>query len=218
MCNLAQLSWQKAKKQLSLFVSMGKWLWHLPQPRFLPRLGLWGCIQVFGCIRVPTSLGKTSARLLWLGTGSIQIGRSNPASMRERSPHCLTVHEEHNLAWCWRSTVVLLPCWGLTRRGHCRQNYQMAHPHMCSISACDAQLLRGVFFAEQIGDVWRHFKVSSDRTFLPWVTWFDWQVSQKSKSWQFACLSASHHASLRGPPQQGCRWSLRLTPQHVRLC
>ncbi len=98
MCNLAQLSRQKAKKQLSLFVSMGKWLWHLPQPRFLPRLGLWGCIQVFGCIRAPTSLGKTSARLLWLGTGSIQIGRSNPASMRERSPHCLTVHEEHNLA------------------------------------------------------------------------------------------------------------------------
>ena len=34
MCNLAKLSKQKAKQQLSLFASMRKWLWHLLQPRF----------------------------------------------------------------------------------------------------------------------------------------------------------------------------------------
>ena len=27
----------------ALFLKMGKWLWHFPQPRFLPRLGLWEC-------------------------------------------------------------------------------------------------------------------------------------------------------------------------------
>ena len=38
------------KRQSSSSLSLGTWLWHLPQPHLLPRLGLWGCLHALGYI------------------------------------------------------------------------------------------------------------------------------------------------------------------------
>ena len=83
----------------ALFLKMGKWLWHFPQPRFLPRLGLWECPcrawllsqqtphfpRVHFCLLSPIELSnvcrdKMSEGLLWLGTLSIQTGTSKSLS------------------------------------------------------------------------------------------------------------------------------------------
>ena len=127
-------STHKPKKQASnaLFLKMGKWLRHFPQPRFLPRLGLWEChysstplvVHFHNFQRststfcassnfVTSSRERMSEGLLWLGTVSIQTGRSNFSSvwnmrlinlmlssfadqLLRKASHCLTVSKQNN--------------------------------------------------------------------------------------------------------------------------
>ena len=105
---------QKKSKASALFLTMGEWRWHFPHTRaFSPVWWLWGChyrplaTQPPGTTfpkdqlppswrfpkKVTTSLDKTWAGFISLGSRSIQTGRSNLASMsKNTSPsddHCL---------------------------------------------------------------------------------------------------------------------------------
>ena len=44
----------KSTQSAALFLKIGKWLWHFPQPRFLPRLGLWECPCCAGLLSLQT--------------------------------------------------------------------------------------------------------------------------------------------------------------------
>ena len=105
MCTQCAVS-EKLKKrqasQRSLFDS-GELIggdFTFPQPRFLPRKGLWGSVNLLSDSAdmfhishgststfvafpklVTTSLDNTSAGLLWLGTLSIQTGKLNSDSI-----------------------------------------------------------------------------------------------------------------------------------------
>ena len=86
----------KSMQGAALFLKMGKWLWHFPQPRFLPRLGLWECPCLLDYLvsklhispastsafsapsnSTTVSLDKMSVGLLWLGT----LGRQSHSQL-----------------------------------------------------------------------------------------------------------------------------------------
>ena len=55
----------KSMQSAALFLKMGKWLWHFPQPRFLPRSGLWES----PCCARP--LGQQAPHFAWIHFSSL---------------------------------------------------------------------------------------------------------------------------------------------------